>query len=187
MFDFIDRVEGEAARTAFQKVLAQGEARGLGALTADEKELVLRWKNKSELQSQRRADEASRQLGLYASLYASDRPRPSETARAFPIRTTCPKFSPASDPIGSLETWLAGVQNFISLQRVTDIVDQKRVLFSSIDINAQFRLGKKLLPNSSFVQELTYEEYVEQVRLIFSPPKEFILWKTDHRNFRQAR
>ena len=79
------------------------------------------------------------------------------------------------------------MQNFISLQRVTDIVDQKRVLFSSIDINAQFRLGKKLLPNSSFVQELTYEEYVEQVRLIFSPPKEFILWKTDHRNFRQAR
>ena len=187
MFDFIDRVEGEAARTAFQKVLAQGKARGLGALTADEKELVLRWKNKSELQSQRRADEASRQLGLYASLYASDRPRPSETARSFPIRTTCPKFSPASDPIGSLETWLAGVQNFISLQRVTDIVDQKRVLFSSIDINAQFHLGKKLLPNSSFVQELTYEEYVEQVRLIFSPPKEFILWKTDHRNFRQAR
>ena len=87
MFDFIDRVEGEAARTAFQKVLAQGEDRGLGALTADEKELVLRWKNKSELQSQRRADEASRQLGLYASLYASDSPSPSETACAFSIRT----------------------------------------------------------------------------------------------------
>ena len=96
-------------------------------MTADKKELVLRWKNKSELQSKRRADKASRQLGLYASLYASDSPSPSETACAFPIRTTCPKFSPASDLIGSLETWLAGVQNFISLQRVTDIVDQKRV------------------------------------------------------------
>ena len=105
----------------------------------------------------------------------------------FPIRTTCPKFSPASDPIGSLETWVAWVTNFISLQRVTDIVDQKRVLFSSIDITAQFRLGKRLLPNSSFVQSLPYEQYVEQVCLIFSPPEESILWKTDHRSFRQAR
>ena len=69
-----------------------------------------------------------------------------------PIRTTCPKFSPASDPIGSLATWLAGVQNFISLQRVTDLEDQKRVLFSLIDINAQYRLGERLLPNSTFVE-----------------------------------
>ena len=64
---------------------------------------------------------------------------------------------------------------------------KKRVLFSSIDINAQYRLGKRLLPNSAFVEGLTYEGYVEQVRLIFSPPEESVLWKTDHRNFRQAR
>ena len=78
-----------------------------------------------------------------------------------PIRVTCPKFTPASDPIGSLETWLAGVQNFLSLQRVTDLEDQNKVLFSSIDLNAQYRLGARLLPNSTFVEGLTYEQYVE--------------------------
>ena len=132
MFDYIDRVEGEAARAAFQKVL--DGTTGLDVLDDDEREMMLNWKSKSELQSQRRADEASRQFGLYASLYASDRPRPAEAPRVFPIRTTCPKFSPANDPIGSLEPWLAGVQYFISLQRVTNLEDQKRMLFSSIGI-----------------------------------------------------
>ena len=60
------------------------------------------------------------------SLFASDRPRPADTPRVTPIRVTCPKFTPASDPIGSLETWLAGVQNFHSLQRIMDLEDQKK-------------------------------------------------------------
>ena len=32
---------------------------------------------------------------------------------------------------------------------------------------------------------LTYAQYVEEVRLVFSPPKESILWKSDYRQFRQ--
>ena len=128
MFDYIDRVEAEAARAAFQKVL--NGTTGLDVLEDDEREMMLRWKSKSELQTQKRAEEASRQLSLYANLFASDRPRPADTPRVTPIRVTCPKFTPASDPIGSLETWLAGVQNFLSLQRVTDLEDKKKVLFS---------------------------------------------------------
>ena len=128
MFDYIDRVEAEAARAAFQKVL--NGTTGLNVLEDDERETMLRWKSKSELQTQKRAEEASRQLSLYANLFASDRPRPADTPRVTPIRVTCPKFTPASDPIGSLETWLAGVQNFLSLQRVTDLEDPKKVLFS---------------------------------------------------------
>ena len=65
--------------------------------------------------------------------------------------------------------------------------DKKRVLFSSIDINAQFCLGERLLPTSPFVDGLTYEEYVEQIRLIFSPPEESTLWKSDYKNYRQSR
>ena len=76
MFDYIDRVEGEAARAAFQKFL--NGTTGLDALEDEEREVMLRWKSKSELQIQRRADEASRQFSLYAGLYASDRPRPAE-------------------------------------------------------------------------------------------------------------
>ena len=128
MFDYIDRVEAEAARAAFQKVL--NGTTGLNVLEDDERETMLRLKSKSELQTQKRAEEASRQLSLYANLFASDRPRPADTPQVTPIRVTCPKFTPASDPIGSLETWLAGVQNFLSLQRVTDLEDQKKVLFS---------------------------------------------------------
>ena len=104
-----------------------------------------------------------------------------------PIKVTCPRYNPSSDPIGSLATWLAGVQNFHSLQRITDLEDKKRVLFGSIDINAQFRLGERLLPTSPFVEGLTYDEYVEQIRLIFSPPEESTLWKLDYKNYRQAR
>ena len=56
-----------------------------------------------------------------------------------------------------------------------------------IDINAQYHLGARLLPNSTFVEGLTYEQYVEELRLIFSPPEESVLWKTDYKNFRQSR
>ena len=80
VFDLIDKTEGEAARTAFQKVLAPGNNFGLNAMDADKRELVFRYKAKQELQSQRRADHASRQLGLYLTLYATDRPRPAEAA-----------------------------------------------------------------------------------------------------------
>ena len=185
MFKFIDQSEGEAARAVFQKVLDDETQRGLGALSDAERELLSRWKAKSEQLHQRRAEESSRLLGLFQSL---NHGAPAASAgRTFPIRTTCPKFSPGLDSIGSLETWLAGVQNFISLQRVTDPEDQRRVLFSSIDINAQFRLGERLLPNSRVAKGLSYDEYVEQVRLIFSPPEESTLWKTDYKNFRQSR
>ena len=185
MFRFMDQSEGEAARAVFQRVLDDPNQRGLGALTNDERDLLGRWKTKSEQIHHRRADESSRLLGLFQSL---NHGAPAASAgRSFPIRTTCPKFSPGLDSIGSLETWLAGVQNFISLQRVTDPEDQRRVLFSSIDINAQFRLGERLLPNSPVAKGLSYEEYVEQVRLIFSPPEESTLWKTDYKNFRQSR
>ena len=37
------------------------------------------------------------------------------------------------------------------------------------------------------MEGLTYEGYVEELRLIFSPPEESVLWKTDYKNFRQAR
>ena len=147
MIEYIDRVEAEAARAAFQKVL--NGTTGLDFLDDDEREVMLRWKSKSELQTQKWAEEASRQLSMYANIFASERPHPADTPRVTPIRVTCPKFTPASDPIGSLETWLAGVQNFHSLQRITDLEDKKKVLFSSIDINAQYRLGSRLLPNST--------------------------------------
>ena len=58
---------------------------------------------------------------------------------------------------------------------------KKKVLFSSIDINAQYRLGSRLLPNSNFVEGLTYEQYLEELRLIFLPPEESVLWKTDYK------
>ena len=124
MIEYIDRVEAEAARAAFQKVL--NGTTGLDFLDDDEREVMLRWKSKSELQTQKWAEEASRQLSMYANIFASERPRPADTPRVTPIRVTCPKFTPASDPIGSLETWLAGVQNFHSLQRIMDLEDQKK-------------------------------------------------------------
>ena len=114
------------------------------------------------------------------------RHRPAvETPRAHPIRTICPKFSPWSDPIGALDTWLAGVSNVIRLQRVDSTSEQKYVFFSSVDLNAQFLLGDRLLPDSDYVDNLTYAQYVKEVRLVFSPPKESILWKSDYRQFRQ--
>ena len=140
------------------------------------------------------SDEAARQLGILEIVQSAigqsgeARPRPAlEPPRAYPIRTICPKFSPGSDPIGALDTWLAGVSNFIRLQRVDNASDQKCVLFSSVDLNAQFRLGDRLLPNSDYVKDLTYAQYVEEVRLIFSPPEESILWKSDYCQFRQNR
>ena len=116
----------------------------------------------------------------------NNRPTP-DTARVFPIRVKCPSFSPGSDPIGSLETWLAGVNNFIHLNRVETDLDKKRVLFSSVDNTAQFRLGSRLFPDSDHATSLTYQEYAEEVRLVFSPPGESQLWKSDYRNFKQVR
>ena len=154
MFEYHDRVEAESARAAFQKVLNSAE--GLAVLTDVERQNMVNWKSKSEFRTQKRAEEAARTLGVYSNLYSTDPPRPVETPpRVTPIRVTCPRYNPASDPIGSLATWLAGVQNFHSLQRITDLEDKKRVLFSSIDINAQFRLGERLLPTSPFVEGLT--------------------------------
>ena len=87
---------------------------------------MLKWKSKSEFKTQKRAEEAARTLGVYSSLYSSAPPRPAETPRVHPIRVTCPRYTPASDPIGSLATWLAGVQNFHSLQRIMDLEDKKK-------------------------------------------------------------
>ena len=186
MFEYLDRIEAEAARAAFQKVL--NSPNGMAVLTDQERTNMTSWKSKSEFKTQKRAEEAARTLGVYSNLYSSDSPRPVDTPpRVTPIRVTCPRYNPASDPIGSLATWLAGVQNFHSLQRITDLEDKKRVLFSSVDITAQFRLGERLLPTSPFVEGLTYDEYVEQIRLIFSPPSESTLWKSDYKNYRQAR
>ena len=187
MFDYLDRIEAEAAQAAFQKVLDSGQD-GLDVCTEAEKQIMANWKTKSESKTQKQAEEAARQLGVYSNLYSTEPQRPAETpTRVTPIRVTCPRYNPASDPIGSLATWLAGVQNFHSLQRITDLEDKKRVLFSSIDINAQFRLGERLLPTSPFVEKLSYEQYVEQIRLIFSPPEESTLWKSDYKNCRQSR
>ncbi len=187
MFDYLDRVQAEAARAAFQKVLDNGQE-GLNACTEEERQIMVDWKNKSESRTQKRAEQAARQLGVYSNLMHKEPQRPADPLpRVTPIRVTCPKYNPASDPIGSMTTWLAGVQNFHSLQRITDLEDKKRVLFSSIDINAQFRLGDRLLPTSPFVQGLSYDQYVEQIRLIFSPPEESQLWKSDYKNCRQSR
>ena len=43
IFAFIDNAGGDAARAAFQKVLAPENTLGLDAMTAAEKELVFRW------------------------------------------------------------------------------------------------------------------------------------------------
>ena len=191
MFDFLDRVEAEAARAAFQKVCNEG----VEAITPEERKIMADWKSKSELKSQKKAEEAARTLATFSQVYtaeiqqdlqanaaaAAPPPKPS------PIRMTCPKFNPATDPIGSLSTWLAGVQNYNYLQRVTNLEDKIRVLFGSIDINAQYRLGERLLPTSPYVQTLTYEQYVEQITLIFSPPEESQLWRSDYKSYRQAR
>ena len=193
MFEFLDRVEAEAARAAFQKVL-NDPAGGLEALTPEERKTMADWKSKSEIRNRKKAEEAARTLGVYSQIYSDQERQLAKNSaaaapitRPTPIRVTCPRFNPATDPIGSLTTWLAGVQNFHSLQRITDLEDKKRVLFGSIDINAQFRLGKRLLPTSPFVKTLTYEEYVEQVTLIFSPPEESQLWRSDYKSYRQAR
>ena len=69
------------------------------------------------------------------------------------------------------------------MQRVKGDIDRKHVLFSSVDITAQFRLGDRLLPDSEYSNGLSYEEYAEQVRLVFSQPGEIILWKSDYKNF----
>ena len=126
MFDYLDRIEAEAARAAFQKVLDSGQD-GLNACTEAEKQIMADWKSKSESKTQKRAEEAARQLGVYSNLYSTEPQRPADTPpRVTPIRVTCPRYNPASDPIGSLATWLAGVQNFHSLQRITDLEDKKK-------------------------------------------------------------
>ena len=193
MFEFLDRVESEAARAAYQKVL-NDPVGGLAVLTPEERKTMVDWKSKSEIRNRKRAEEAARTLGVYSQIYSDQERQLAKNSaaaapitRPSPIRMTCPKFNPATDPIGSLATWLAGVHNFQSLQRVTNLEDKIMVLFGSIDINAQYRLGERLLPTSPFVKTLTYEQYVEQITLVFSPPEESQLWRSDYKSYKQAR
>ena len=138
-------------------------------------------------------DEAARQLGIFEVINSAlaqvgvTSPGQKAESRSFPIRTICPRFSPWTDPIGSLETWLTGIDNYCHLQKVVDPMDQKRVMYSSIEVNAQCYLGQDLLLDSNFANKLLYKEYAEQVRLVFLPPEESILWKNDYRNYKQSR
>ena len=132
MFEFLDRVEAEAARAAFQKVL-NDPAGGLEALTPEERKTMADWKSKSEIRNRKKAEEAARTLGVYSQIYSDQERQLAKNSaaaapitRPTPIRVTCPRFNPATDPIGSLTTWLAGVQNFHSLQRITDLEDKKK-------------------------------------------------------------
>ena len=192
MFDTMQKLEDEAARLLFDRVRAEANQIGMNVLNDDEKAILYKYKEKKEVLARNRSDEATRQLGLLEVVQSAihrsgeTRPRPAaDPPRSYPIRTICPKFSPGSDPFGALDTWLAGVNNFIRLQRVDNASDQKSVLFSSIDLNAQFRLGDRLLPDSAYVESLTYPQHVEEVRLTFSPPEESILWKSDYKFYKQ--
>jgi hypothetical protein len=73
MFDYLNRIEAESARAAFQKVLDSGQD-GLDACTEGEKQIMANWKSKSESKTQKRAEEAARQLGVYSNLYPTDTP-----------------------------------------------------------------------------------------------------------------
>ena len=50
MFEFLDRVEAEAARAAYQKVL-NDPVGGLAALTPEERKTMVDWKSKSEIRN----------------------------------------------------------------------------------------------------------------------------------------
>ena len=194
MFETMQNLEDGTAWALFDRVLADGNLEGIDVLNDAKKAVLYKYKEKKEILEKNRSDEAARQLGILeivqSAVGQSGEARPwlaVEPPRAYPIRTIFPKFSPGSDPIGALDTWLAGVNNFIRLQRVDNASDQKCVLFSSVDLNAQFRLGDRLLPDSDFVKDLTYAQYIKEVRLTFSPPEESILWKSDYRHYKQNR
>jgi hypothetical protein len=77
MFEYLNRVEAESARAAFQKVLDSAE--GLAACTEVKRQTMVNWKSKSEFKTQKRAEEAARTLCVYSNLYSTDPPRPVET------------------------------------------------------------------------------------------------------------
>ena len=193
MFRALVNIEAEEARAAFKKVQAADNTQGMDVLTPEEKAAIVKYRATTELHVSRVQDETARQLGVFEMINQAiaasglQTRTSSDIPKVLPIRVKCPNYSPGTDPIGSLETWLAGVNNFLHLNRVEADLDKKRVLFSSVDNTAQFRLGSRLLPDSSHAASLTYKQYAEEVRLVFSPPGESQLWKSDYRNFKQLR
>ena len=104
----MQQLEVETAQPLFIKVLVSTNTRGMEAFSADKKTIVFKYRDQNELQGIEIVQCALVQIG-------EGRPRPSaEAPRVYPIRTICPKFSPGADPIGSLDTWLAGVSSVCS-------------------------------------------------------------------------
>ena len=55
MFEMMQQLEGDAARAAFDKVLAAGNTRGMDALTPEEKEVVFKYRDQNEQQARNHA------------------------------------------------------------------------------------------------------------------------------------